>query len=208
MPRLLRSAFSVKSVLSGLLVVVACAASCKRDGGTRAAYDPASATAVQSQLTVLRDSADIKWQAMLASDDQKISLTRLLLRELRQQPGANAAQLQALGAANDRLKARRYTQTALPSARIDAYDAAQDSLLHAVYPVAAPGGAAPTENARNFVEGLQQLDAGVASFRIQYDRAAKQYNAYLALHQADVAHFGGKYAVPQPLPLFELGPGQ
>jgi len=206
MPRLFRSTFSIKSILSGLLVVVACAASCKRDGGTRSAASPASATAVQAQLTVLRDSADIKWKAMLASDDQKISLTRLLLRELQQQPGADRAQLQALGAANDRLKARRYTQTGLPSAQIDAYDAAQDSVLHAVYPVAAPGGAAPSANARNFVEGLQQLDAGVASFRIQYDRAAKQYNAYLALHQADVVHFGGKY--PVPLPLFELGPGQ
>ncbi len=204
MPRLLRSAFPVKSILSGLLLVVACAASCKRGDTRAAAYDPASATAVQAQLTVLRDSADTKWQAMLASDDQKIGLTRLLLRELQQQPGANKAQLQALGAANDRLKARRYTQTGLPSAQIDAYDAAQDSVLHAVYPVAAPGGAAPTANARNFVEGLQQLDAGVAGFRIQYDRAAQQYNTYLALHRADVAHFGGKYPVPLPLPLFTL----
>ncbi len=204
MPRLLRSTFSVKSILGALLVVVACAASCKRDGGTRAVPDPASATAVQAQLTVLRDSADAKWSAMLASDDQKIGLTRLLLRELQQQPEANKAQLQALGTANDRLKARRYTQTALPSAQIDAYDAAQDSVLHAVFPVAAPGGAAPSENARNFVEGLQQLDAGVVGFRVQYDHAAKQYNAYLALHQADVAHFGGKYPVPQPLPLFTI----
>lgn len=208
MPRLLRFTFSVKPVLGALLLVVACAASCKRDGSRSAAYNPASATAVQAQLTVLRDSADAKWSAMLASDDQKIGLTRLLLRELRQQSGANKTQLQALGAANDRLKARRYTQAAMPSAQIDAYDAAQDSVLHAVYPVAAPGGAAPAENARNFVEGLQQLDAGVAGFRVQYDRAAKQYNAYLALHQADVAHFGGKYPVPQPLSLFELGPAE
>jgi hypothetical protein len=207
MPRPLRSAFSIKSVLGALLIVVACAASCKRDGAARTA-NPASATAVQSQLTVLRDSADAKWQAMVASDDQKIGITRLLLRELQQQPGSNAAQLAALTAANDRLKARRYTQLNLPSAQIDAYDAAQDSLLHALYPVAAPAGGAPSENARNFVEGLQQLDAGVASFRIQYDRAAKQYNAYLALHRDDVAHFGGKYPVPQPLQLFELGAPQ
>ncbi|MFD1469944.1 hypothetical protein ACFQ48_17075 [Hymenobacter caeli] len=205
MPRLLRSAFPLKSVLSGLLLVVACAASCKRDGGTRAAAaDPASATAVQSQLTVLRDSADAKWRTMVASDDQKIGLTRLLLRELAQQPGFDKARLEALGTANARLKARRYTQTALPSAQIDAYDAAQDSLLHVLLPLAAPGGAAPTDNARNFVEGLQQLDAGVVGYRVQYDRAAKQYNTYLALHQADVAHFGGKYPVPQPLPLFTI----
>ncbi|MGI4886909.1 MAG: hypothetical protein ACRYFR_18275 [Janthinobacterium lividum] len=209
MPLPFRSAFSVQSVLGTLLLVVACAASCKRDGGTaRTAADPASATAVQSQLTVLRDSADAKWQAMVASDDQKIGVTRLLLHELQQRPGSNPAQLEALAAANARLKARRYTQTNLPSAQIDAYDAAQDSLLHALYPVAAPAGGAPTENARNFVEGLQQLDSGVATFRIQYDRAAKQYNAYLALHRADVAHFGGKYPAPQPLPLFELAAPQ
>lgn len=208
MPRPFRSVLfvsSVKPLLGALLVVVACAASCKRDGSTRAAAaGPASATAVQSQLAVLRDSADVRWKTMLASDDQKIGLTRLLLRELQQQPGANAAQLQALGAANDRLKARRYTQTVLPSAQIDAYDAAQDSLLHALLPLAAPSGAAPTENTRNFVEGLQQLDAGVVGFRVQYDAAAKQYNTYLDLHRADVAHFGGKYPAPQPLPLFTI----
>ena len=86
---------------------------------------------------------------------------------------------------------------------IDQYDTAQDSLLHALYPVAAPNGSAPTAHARDFVKGIQQLDAGVVAFRVQYDRAARQYNTYLQLHQAEVQSLGGKYAELKPLPLFE-----
>ena len=91
------------------------------------------------------------------------------------------------------------------SALIDQYDTAQDSLLTALLPVAAPNGAAPTENARNFVEGIQQLDAGVVGFRVQYDDAAKHYNNYLQLHAAELESLGGKYAGLKPLPLFTIG---
>ena len=108
--------------------------------------------------------------------------------------------------ANARLKARRYDQTTMSSsALIDQYDTAQDSLLNALLPVAAPNGAAPTENARNFVEGIQQLDAGVVGFRVQYDDAAKRYNNYLQLHEAELQSLGGKYAGLKPLPLFTIG---
>ncbi|WP_345238223.1 hypothetical protein [Hymenobacter saemangeumensis] len=196
---------SIKSAVFGLLLVTACAASCKRDGSKTATLDPASATSVKAQLDVLRDSVEIKWRTMTESDDQKIGVTRLLLQELQKQPGANVAQLQSLTKANNRLKALRYDQQTMASSDlIDRYDAAQDSLLHALYPIAAPEGAAPTENARNFVEGLQQLDDGVVGFRVQYDRAAKQYNNYLKLHQDKVQSLGGKYSELKPLPLFEL----
>ena len=196
---------SAKSAAIALLLLSGCATSCKRDGRHAAATNPASAAAVKMQLAVLRDSVDVKWRNMMESDDQKIGLTRLLLRELQTQPGNNPAQLQQLERANAHLKTRRYDQqTMATSALIDQYDTAQDSLLHALYPVAAPNGAAPTENARNFVEGLQQLDAGVVGFRVQYDRAAKHYNDYLRLHQAELQSLGGKYAGLQPLPLFEI----
>jgi hypothetical protein len=195
----------VKSAVVCLLILTGCAASCKRDGTKAAAVNPASAAAVKAQLNILRDSVDIKWRNMAESDDQKIGITRLLLRELQNQPGSNTAQLQGLERANARLKALRYNQqTMVSSALIDQYDTAQDSLLHALYPVAAPNGGAPTENARNFVEGIQQLDAGVVGFRVQYDRAAKQYNDYLKLHLPELQSLGGKYAEAKPLPLFEL----
>ena len=196
---------SVKSAVIGLLILTGCAVSCKRDGGrTAATLNPASTAAVRAQLAALRDSVDLNWRRMTESDDQKIGLTRLLLRELRGQSGVDAARLPGLERANARLSARRYTQqTMASSALIDQYDAAQDSLLHVLYPLAAPNGAAPTENTRNFVEGLQQLDAGVVGFRVQYDRAAKHYNDYLQLHQAELQAPGGP-PESTPLPLFTV----
>jgi hypothetical protein len=202
---LFSSSKSIKSVVFCLLLITACAASCKRDGSKTTPLNPASTAAVKAQFDVLRDSVEIKWRSMTESDDQKIGVTRLLLRELQNQPGVDAGQLKALSQANDHLKTRRYNQqTMASSALIDRYDAAQDSLLHALYPIAAPNGGAPTQNAANFVEGIQQLDAGVVAFRVQYDRAAKQYNNYLKLHQEELQSLGGKYADLKPLPLFEL----
>ncbi|GAB3844492.1 hypothetical protein GCM10028822_01830 [Hymenobacter terrigena] len=204
----MRTLFSypVKTAVFALLIFSGCAASCKRDGAKTATFDPASAAAAKAQFDVLRDSVDIKWRKMMESDDQKIGITRLLLHELKGRPGIDAAQLQALDRANTRLKARRYTQQTMASSDlIDQYDAAQDSLLNAVYPVAAPNGNAPTENARNFVEGIQQLDAGVVAFRVQYDRAVHQYNDYLKLHRAELESLGGKYANLQPLSFFTIG---
>ena len=187
-------------------MLASCAASCKRDATKTVALDPASAAAVKTQFDVLRDSVDVKWRSMTESDDQKIAITRLLLREIKNQPGINAAQLQDLERANTRLKTRRYTQQTMASSDlIDQYDTAQDSLLRAVYPIAAPNDNAPTENARNFVEGLRQLDEGVVGFRLQYDRAARQYNDYLKLHQAELQSLGGKYAEFKKLPLFTIG---
>ena len=194
-----------KSAVVALLILTGCAASCKRDGSKTVAVNPASAAAAKAQFDILRDSVVLKWRSMTESDDQKIGVTRLLLRELQNQPGSKTAQLQGLERTNAHLKARRYDQqTMANSALIDQYDAAQDSLLHALYPVAAPNGAAPTENARNFVEGLQQLDAGVVGFRVQYDRAARHYNDYLKLHQAELESLGGRYAAVKPLPLFTV----
>ena len=198
--------FSLKSAGLGLVLLLGMAVSCKRDGGKAVAANPATAAASKLQLDALRDSVDLQWRDMTESDDQKLAITRLLLRELHGQPGRTEAQLKGLEQANARLKARRYDQATMSnSALIDQYDTAQDSLLNALYPVAAPNGGAPTENARNFVEGIQQLDAGVAGFRVQYDRAAKRYNNYLQLHGAELQSLGGKYADLKPLPMFTIG---
>ena len=197
---------SLKSASLGLVLLLGMAASCKHDGPKTVAVNPATAAASKAQLDALHDSVNLKWRNMVESDDQKLAITRLLLRELHGQPGRAEAQLKALEQVNARLKTRRYDQgTMSNSALIDQYDTAQDSLLNALYPVAAPNGGAPTDNARNFVEGIQQLDAGVVGFRVQYDDAAKRYNNYLQLHGAELQALGGKYADLKPLPLFTIG---
>jgi len=196
----------VKTLAVALMLLAACAASCKRDGSKSASLNPAAATEVKAQLNILQDSVNAKWRDMTENDDQKIGVTRLLLRELKAQPGANADQLQALEEANNKLKDSRYTQQTMASSDlINQYDNAQESLLNTLYPVAAPNGAAPTENARNFVEGIQQLDAKVVGLRVQYDQAVHQYNDYLKLHQAELQSLGGKYADLKPLSFFTIG---
>jgi hypothetical protein len=182
-------------------------ASCKTDRTKPAVnMSPAAVAAVKAQLDVLRDSVDVKWQQMIVSDDQKVGTTGLLLKELAQQRGVDAAQVTALARANDRLKPLRYDQaTMAESDRIDRYDAAQDSVLKALYPVATPDGNAATAQIRDFTEGIQQADNAVVGHRVGYDRAAKAYNDYLKLHREELATLGGKYAELQPLPLFTIG---
>ena len=181
---------------------------CKTDGG-KAAGNPASVAAVRAQFDVLRDSVDVKWQQMISSDDQKVGTTRLLLQELSRQRGVSAIQVAALTQANARLKALRYDQaTMAESARIDRYDAAQDSVLKALYETAAPGGNAPTTQIRDFTEGIAQADAAVVGHRVAYDRAARICNNYLQLHREELNTLGGKYAALRPLPLFTIEAAQ
>ncbi|GGF23482.1 hypothetical protein [Hymenobacter cavernae] len=189
-----------------LLVLLASLDACKTDRSPKSA-DLASPAAAKAQLDVLRDSVDARWTQMVASDDAKISATRQVLRELANQPGTDHSQLQLLTRANDRLKRLRYNQeTMANSAQIDAYDAAQDSLLHVLYPIAQPAAGQSSEMVRNLTEGIQTSDNEVVGYRLRYDQAAKQFNNYLKLHQEQLSKLGGKYAKLQPLPLFELQP--
>ena len=200
----------MKVLLCAGLLTLAVLPMCKPDASTTttattAAGSPASPAAVQAQLTTLRDSTDVNWQRMMASDDRTLANLRELLQDLSKYPGANQPQLAQLRGARARLQQQRYTrETMASSALIDRYDAAQDSLLKAVYAVAAPGGEARSEGVRDRVEAVQAADANVVLYRAHYDQAAKQYNAYLQTHGEDLAKMGGSSAQLRPLPLFEL----
>ena len=165
--------------------------------------------AVRAQLDILRDSADVNWQRMMASDDKKLTDLRELLQDLSKYPQANQAQLEGLRTARARLQSQRYDRrTMATSALIDRYDAAQDSVLKIVLPLAAPEGNAPSERVRDYVEAIQLADANVVSYRAHYDAAAKAYNAYLQVHHDELPKLGNQYKDLQPLPLFELASPQ
>ncbi|QDA61406.1 hypothetical protein [Hymenobacter jejuensis] len=185
-----------------LLLLLAGLDACNR---TPKAVDPASPQAAKVQLDVLRDTVDARWAEMIASDDAKVTATKQVLRELESQPGTDRAQLQQLAHANDRLKRIRYDQQSMAASdKIDAYDSAQDSLLHVLYTVALPNNGQPTEGVKTLTQEIQDTDNQVVGFRVRYDQAAKQFNNYLQLHQEEISSLGGKYSKLQPLPLFEL----
>lgn len=200
----------MKVVLLASCLLLAVLPMCKPDATkntteTAAVASPASPAEVRAQFDVLRDSAAANWQRMMTSDDQKLADMRGLVQDLKQQPGLDAARLRALNQATARLKAQRYDRQSMASSvLIDGYDAAQDSVLHTLTPLAAPDGNAPTARIRDYVEHIQLADGNVVGYRAHYDAAAKTYNAYLLLHQAELAKMGDKYATLRPLPLFEL----
>jgi len=167
--------------------------------------DPTSPTAARAQLDVLRDTVNGHWEGMIASDDAKIKTTSQLLKALEEQPGADRAQLTQLEQANNRLPRLRYSQQSMAASdRIDAYDAAQDSLLHVVYALALPATGAPTPAIETMAQTIQESDNQVIAYRLRYDEAAKHFNEYLQQHQEGLTSLGGKYAKLQPLPLFTI----
>ena len=185
-----------------LLVAAVFLVSCNRKPKS---FDPASVEAVKVQLNILRDSVEAHWSEMLDSDNAKLSDTRRLLRELTTQPGTDRTQLAQLQYANDRLPKRRYTQrTMAESARIDAYDAAQDSLLRAVYGLAQPASGEPTPIVKELTERIQTADVDLIAYRVHYDQAVARFNNYLIVHAAELQQLGGSYAKLQPLPLFTI----
>ncbi|RSK44320.1 hypothetical protein [Hymenobacter perfusus] len=188
---------SMLLALATLLTTISC-------NRTPKPIDPASAQAVKVQLDILQDSVEARWSDMVASDDTKLHDTRQLLRELTTQPGTNRQQLAQLQYANDRLPRRRYTQqTMAESERIDAYDAAQDSLLRAVYTLL-PNEQEPAAAIKTLTDQIQAADGELISFRVRYDQAATRFNNYLQVHTAELEQLGGKYAKLKPLPLFTL----
>lgn len=170
---------------------------------TPKAIDPASATAAKQQLAVLRDSVDVRWTEMITSDNAKITATGQILNELERSPTANKQQLQQLARANDQLKTLRYQQLTMQSSQIDRYDSAQDSILQVLRELATES-AASNSTVMNTLGTIGEYDGQVAGYRVQYDRAAKQFNNYLQLHQANLQSLGGKYKQLAPLPLFEI----
>jgi hypothetical protein len=200
----------MKALLLFSCLTLAVLPMCKPDtaktaADTTAAANPASPAAVQAQFDILRDSADVSWQRMMGSDDQKLADVRALLQALKKQPRLDAAQVRTLTAQAARLKSLRYDRQSMSSSElIDHYDAAQDSVLKPLLQLAAPNGNAPTEPIRYYVEHIMKADADILGYRARYDATAKAHNAYLLLHQAQLAKMGGKYAHLRPLSLFEL----
>lgn len=192
----------IRKLLPLALLLFISLAACNR---TPKAVDPTSPAAARAQLDVLRDTVNGRWEEMIASDDAKVKTTAQLLRELEQQPGADRAQLQQLAQANNRLRRLRYDQQSMAASdRIDAYDTAQDSLLHVVYALALPATGTPTESVQTLTQSIQDADNQVVGYRVRYDEAAKHYNEYLQQHQDGITSLGGKYAKLQPLPLFTI----
>lgn len=192
----------MKNFLWLLLALASITTSCNRSPKP---VDPASAQAVKVQIDILRDTVQARWTEMQTSDDAKLRDLRQLLSLLESQPGIDRAQLKDLQRTQDQLKHLRYTQeTMAESARIDAYDTAQDSLLRVVYRLALPTDREPAPAVKTLTDQIQDADTNLIGYRVRYDQAATRFNNYLQVHAAELTQLGGSYARFRPLPLFTL----
>ncbi|TGE06371.1 hypothetical protein [Hymenobacter fodinae] len=192
----------MKNIIWLLVVLAVATTSCNR---RPKAIDPASKEAVKTQVNILRDSVQARWSEMVASDDDKLRNTQQVLTALKSQPGTDPAQLEGLQRATARLKTIRYNQqTMAESARIDAYDTAQDSVLQIVYRIALPTDREPADAIKILTTKIQDADAELVGFRVRYDQAATRLNNYLQVHPTELSQLGGQYSKLKPLPLFTL----
>jgi hypothetical protein len=198
----------MRNILAFLaLAMTLAAASCRKTAenpSAAATVDPTSPAAARVQLQVLRDTVNSRWKRMIDSDNQKLVATTAVLHTLESLPGTDKAQVQELSDANNRLLDIRYDQqTMSESERIDAYDAAQESVLRGVYAAVQPQ-LDKSQDVQALTETIKAVDEEVIGYRVRYDQAVKRYNNYLQMHAHTLKKAGRKYAKLQPLPLFEL----
>ena len=165
-------------------------------------------TAIDSLKTVFQDintQLEAAWNTMMQDDDDKLSNLTRLLQEVEYSGDYNRLKLDSLKKDIDQLAAVRYDQqTMSDSDLINLYDSMTTRAMGEVtvfttrlsqfdqYPLMG-----------QLIQEVFEADDRILRFRIDYDRAAKQYNSFIEEHEPDLP-LVAKQKVLQPKPLFEL----
>lgn len=165
-------------------------------------------TAIDSLKTVFQDintQLEAAWNTMIQDDDDKLSNLTRLLQEVEYSGDYNRLKLDSLKKDIDQLAAVRYDQqTMSDSDLINLYDSMTTQAMGEVtvfttrlsqfdqYPLMG-----------QLIQEVFEADDRILRFRIDYDRAAKQYNSFIEEHEPDLP-LVAKQQVLQPKPLFEL----
>ncbi|RNI25630.1 hypothetical protein EFB08_12270 [Rufibacter latericius] len=179
-------------------------AGCSKDAGKSGPLArPISNEQLKEQLTVLSDTLNGKWNVMMWSDSVKTQQMEEMLAAIP--PGAMEAQKRAdLQQAIRRLRTLRYDRISVrDSDRIDAYDAAQDSVwnaLRAFLPESGPTGVARVDSLNQSITAHQ---TETVFYRGRYDQTAKELNTLLRRYKKQVPKLGKPYDTLQPAPLFQ-----
>lgn len=165
-------------------------------------------TAIDSLKTVFQDintQLEAAWNTMMQDDDDKLSNLTRILQEVEYSGDYNRLKLDSLKKDIDQLAAVRYDQqTMSDSDLINLYDSMTTQAMGEVtvfttrlsqfdqYPLMG-----------QLIQEVFEADDRILRFRIDYDRAAKQYNSFIEEHEPDLP-LVAKQKVLQPKPLFEL----
>jgi hypothetical protein len=161
---------------------------------------------LQSVLTTLSDSVNLTWQEMMASDAQKLRHIDTLLQRIRSTGQHDKLLYERLAQLRASIDSRQYSRPEdLSSRRIDAYDAATDSLISGVTQL---HDRLPSpercENCASLKDRIHETDEAVLPYRLRYDRHAEAYNSFLTHNQAVLQNKGSLKDSLNPKPLFRL----
>jgi len=165
-------------------------------------------TAIDSLKTVFQDintQLEAAWNTMIQDDDDKLSNLTRLLQEVEYSGDYNRLKLDSLKKDIDQLAAVRYDQQTMSNSDlINLYDSMTTQAMGEVtvfttrlsqfdqYPLMG-----------QLIQEVFEADDRILRFRIDYDRAAKQYNSFIEEHEPDLP-LVAKQKVLQSKPLFEL----
>ncbi|MBC3538579.1 hypothetical protein ACFSC6_05435 [Rufibacter sediminis] len=194
-----------KNIFFGLtLAVLVSLAGCSKESGRSGPLArPISDEQLKQELTVLSDTLNGRWRVMMWSDSLKTQQMEEMLAAIP--PGAMEAQKRAdLQQALRRLRNLRYDRNSVrDSDRIDAYDAAQDSVwnaLRAFLPESGPTGVARVDSLN---ESISAHQTETVFYRGSYDQTAKELNTLLRRYKKQVPKLGKPFDTLQPAPLFQ-----
>jgi hypothetical protein len=142
---------------------------------------------------------------MIKDDDEKLDNLRRVLQEVEYSGNYNRLKLDSLKKNIDQLEAARYNPATMSdSDLINRYDSMTNQVMGEVtvfttrlaqfeqYPIMG-----------QLLQEVFEADDRVLHHRIEYDRIAKQYNAFLESYQPDMQLLTRQQDI-RPKPLFEL----
>ena len=192
----------LKTILQILFVIIVLGA-CNKNASTSL-----SPTAIDSLKTVYQDiniQLDSTWNEMIKDDDDKLDNLRRILQEVEYSGNYNRLKLDSLKEHIDALAAVRYDQNTMSdSDLINVYDSMTTQVMGEVtifttrldqfeqYPIMG-----------RLLQEVFEADDRVLRYRIEYDKSAKQYNAFIEDHNKEMP-LVAKQKDLLSKPLFEL----
>jgi hypothetical protein len=153
----------------------------------------------------MQDSLVTIWNIMTHDDNHKIKIMHSLLHELKVCGQFDADMLSRLQHRLDQLPSIRYTIVTMRNPDIvEEYDFASNSLISELIPLAeSHKGFAYNKALQHMVEGIQEADARVENYRLDYDALAIRYNQFLEKNRDQVKEITESGKITKK-PLFQM----
>ncbi len=163
----------------------------------------------KEQFDSLFTERQIAWDSMMVEDDTKIRYMSRLLDEISYQLPYDEFKMEQLRSNIQALAGIRFTIDELTqSEKVDAYDAATDSVLSALVSfVTFTPQASEIPLVGELMSDIRQMDNFVLQRRNRFDDATMALNQHIEQNPGKLEALGGQYADVKPFPMFLLYPG-